>query len=85
MRKILVVAMALVLFVASGCSKKAERVGDKVPTDKLVGEVDNWQLSRDQLEEAVRRLPDEQRQKYSTPEGMAILAQRMMQEQLAYR
>lgn len=85
MRKILVVAMALALFVASGCSKKAERVGDKVSADKLVGEVDDWQLSRDQLEEAVRRLPDEQRQKYSTPEGMAILAQRMMQEELAYR
>jgi peptidyl-prolyl cis-trans isomerase C len=85
MRKTLVVSMALVLFVASGCAKKAEKVGDKVPAEKLVGEVDDWQLSRDQLEEAVRRLPDEQRQKYSTPEGMAMLAQRMMQEQLAYR
>jgi len=60
-------------------------VSDEVPADKVVGEVDDWQLSRDQLEEAVRRLPDEQRQKYSTPEGMAILTQRMMQEQLAYR
>lgn len=85
MRKTLVVAMALVLFIASGCTKKAENVSEKVPADKLVGEVDDWKLSRDTLEEAVRRLPDEQRQKYSTPEGMAILAQRMMQEQMAYR
>jgi peptidyl-prolyl cis-trans isomerase C len=85
MRKTLVVAMALVLSIASGCTKKAEKVSDEVPADKVVGEVDDWQLSRDQLEEAVRRLPDEQRQKYSTPEGMAILTQRMMQEQLAYR
>lgn len=85
MRKILVLAMALALFIAPGCAKKAKKVGEQVPADKLVGQVDDWQLSREQLDAVLRRLPDEQRSKYSTPDGMAKLAQRMMQEQMAYR
>jgi len=85
MRKTLVLATALVLFIAPGCANKAKKVSDKVPADKLVAEVDDWQLSRDKLDEALARMPDEQRAKYSTPEGMAMLAGRMMQEEMAYR
>jgi peptidyl-prolyl cis-trans isomerase C len=85
MRKTLVLAMALVLFIAPGCAKKAKKVSEQMPADKLVAEVDDWQLSREQLDDVLRRLPDEQRTKYSTPDGMAKLTQRMMQEQMAYR
>jgi peptidyl-prolyl cis-trans isomerase C len=85
MRKTLVLAMALVLFIAPGCAKKAKKVSEQVPADKLVAEVDDWRLSREQLDDVLRRLPDEQRTKYSTPDGMAKLTQRMMQEQMAYR
>jgi peptidyl-prolyl cis-trans isomerase C len=85
MRKTLVLATALVLFIAPGCANKAKKVSDKVPADKLVAEVDDWQLSKDQLDLALSHMPDEQRAKYSTPDGMAILAQRMMQEEMAYR
>ncbi len=85
MRKTLVAAMALVLFIAPGCAKKAKKASEQVPADKLVAQVDDWQLSRDKLEETLRRLPDEQRQRYSTPDGMAKLTQRIMQEELAYR
>lgn len=85
MRKTLVLAMALVLFVAPGCAKKAKKVSEQVPADKLVAQVDDWQLSREQLDEALRHLSDEQRTKYSTPDGMATLAGKIMQEELAYR
>jgi EpsD family peptidyl-prolyl cis-trans isomerase len=85
MRKQLVLATALVLFIAPGCANKAKKVSEKVPADKLVAEVNDWQLSRDQLEDVLHRLPDEQRSRYSTPDGMAKLAQRMMQEEMAYQ
>ncbi|HKW15863.1 MAG TPA: peptidyl-prolyl cis-trans isomerase [Candidatus Krumholzibacteria bacterium] len=85
MRKHLVLATALVLFIAPGCANKAKKVSEKVPADKLVAEVNDWQLSQEQLEDVLHRLPDEQRARYSTPDGMAKLAQRMMQEEMAYR
>jgi EpsD family peptidyl-prolyl cis-trans isomerase len=85
MRKTLVWATALVLFIAPACANRAKKVSEKVPPDKLVAEVNDWQLSQDKLDEVLRRLPDEQRSRYSTPDGMAKLAQRMMQEELAYR
>jgi len=85
MRKNVVLALAVVFVISAGCQKKAEKLATNVPADKLVAQVDDWQLSRDQLEDALRRLPDLQRQKYSTPEGMALLTEKMMQDQLAYR
>ncbi len=85
MRQTLVLATALSLVVAFGCSKKAEKVSVDVPEDKLVAEVDDWKLTRDQLDEVLQRLPDAQKTKYATPEGMSILAERMMQEEVAYR
>jgi peptidyl-prolyl cis-trans isomerase C len=85
MRQSLVVATAFSLLVAFGCAKKAEKVSVDVPDEKLAGEVEDWQLSREQLDEVLQRLPDQQRQKYSSPEGMAILTARMMQEEMAYR
>lgn len=85
MRQTLVLATTLSLLLAFGCAKKAEKVSVDVPEDKLAAEVDDWQLSRAQLEDVLRRLPDAQRTKYSTPEGMAALSGRVMQEEMAYR
>jgi EpsD family peptidyl-prolyl cis-trans isomerase len=85
MRKSLVLATALSLVLAHGCTKKAEKVSVDVPDDRLVAEVDDWKLTREQLDEVLQRLPDPQKSKYGTPEGMSVLAERMMQEEVAYR
>jgi len=73
------------LLVFSGCTKKAEKVGGDVPENRLAAEVEDWTLTRDQLDEFLRRLPESQRTKYSTPEGLAELTQKLMQEEMAYR
>jgi peptidyl-prolyl cis-trans isomerase C len=83
MRRTLVLVMAL--FAASGCAKKAEKISVDVPQEKLAATVNDWQLTREQLDDFLRHLPDAQRTKYGTPDGMATLAQRMMQEEIAYR
>ena len=85
MRRYLVLAVAAVLFIAPGCEKKADKAAVNVPDDKLAGEVEDWTLSREELGEFLSHLPDQQRTKYSTPEGMAELTQKLMQEELAYR
>lgn len=85
MRRILVLAAAFGLVVAFGCSKKAEKASVDMPEDKLAATVEDWQLTREELEEFLRRLPDAQRQKYSSPDGMAKLADRILQEEIAYR
>ncbi|HEX6792059.1 MAG TPA: peptidyl-prolyl cis-trans isomerase [Candidatus Krumholzibacteria bacterium] len=85
MRQNLVIAAVLSLLLASGCAKKAEKVNVEVPEDKMAGEVEDWKLTRAQLDEVLSRLPDAQRTKYTTPEGMATLTDRMMQEEMAYR
>ncbi|HET6349438.1 MAG TPA: peptidyl-prolyl cis-trans isomerase [Candidatus Krumholzibacteria bacterium] len=85
MRKTLVLAVALALIVAAGCEKKAKKVTVTVPVEKLAGSVNDWQLTREQVETVLRRMPDAERTKYSTPEGMAKLTQRLMQEQMAYQ
>jgi beta-lactamase class A len=77
MRQSVVLAAALGLAVLFGCAKKAEKVAVDVPEDRLAAKVEDWQLTREQLEEYLRRLPDPQRQKYSTPEGMARLLQKI--------
>jgi len=63
MRQTLVLATALSLVLAFGCAKKAEKVAVDVPDEKLAGEVDDWKLTRDQLEDVLRRLPDAQKTK----------------------
>jgi peptidyl-prolyl cis-trans isomerase C len=85
MRQNVVVALTLILLLASGCSRKAEKLSVDVPEEQLAGEVEDWQLSRTQLDEYLRRLPDAQRSKYNTPQGMATLTTRIMQEEIAYR
>jgi EpsD family peptidyl-prolyl cis-trans isomerase len=78
-------ATAVVLIVAPGCARKAQKVTTRLSEGKLVGEVDNYQISRDQLEEILEHMSDTQRQTYATPEGLAKLTQHLMQEEIAYR
>lgn len=84
MRQTLVTAAVLALLFANGCAKKAEKMTVDVPEDKLAAEVEDWTLTREQLDAVLNRLPDAQRTKYATPEGMALLADRMLQEEVAY-
>lgn len=84
MRQTLVFAVVLALFIASGCSRKAEKLSVDVPEEKMAGEVEGWTITREELAEFLSRLPDPQRARYSTPDGQAMLTSRMMQEEMAY-
>jgi peptidyl-prolyl cis-trans isomerase C len=70
--------------LAGGCSRSDEKAKLDVPDEQLAAEVNDWQLSKAQLEEFLRRLPDAQRRRFDTPEGRADLAQRLMQEEMSY-
>lgn len=85
MRQTLVIAATLSLLLAAGCAKKAEKMSVDVPDEKLAAQVEDWKLTREELDAVLNRLPDAQRTQYQTPEGMALLTERMMQEEIAYR
>ncbi|MDH4036679.1 MAG: peptidylprolyl isomerase [Candidatus Krumholzibacteria bacterium] len=70
--------------VAGGCSRSDEKTSLDVPEDQLAATVEDWQLSRAQLEEFLRRLPEPQRRRFDTPQGRAELALRLMQEEMSY-
>lgn len=84
-RHALLLAALAALLVATGCSKKADEAGTSTPDDRIAATVEDWSLTRDQLEDFLRRLPDTQQRRYDTPQGRAELAEKMMQEELAYR
>jgi peptidyl-prolyl cis-trans isomerase C len=86
MRRYWFVALVALLAAAPGCSKKdGKSASEAVPEGKLAASVEDWELSMDRLEEFLRRLPESQRNRYSSPEGKAELAQKLMQEEMAYR
>lgn len=69
---------------AGACSKKSDQAKVDTPEDQLAASVGDWSISREYLEEFLRRLPEPQRQKFDSPEGRALLAEKLMQEQLAF-
>jgi hypothetical protein len=71
--------------VAGGCSRSDQKAKLDVPEDQLAATVEDWQLTRAELEDFLRRLPDPQRRRFDTPQGRADLALRLMQEELSYR
>ncbi len=71
--------------VAGGCSRSGENARTDVPEDKLAATVEDWQLTREQLEDFLSRLPEQQRRRFDSPEGRAELALRLMQEEMSYR
>jgi EpsD family peptidyl-prolyl cis-trans isomerase len=86
MRRYWIAAVVAALALAPGCSKKAgETASQGLPEEKLAATVEDWSLSREQLDEFLRRLPESQRIKYSTPDGMSELTQKLMHEEVAYR
>ncbi|HEX5131380.1 MAG TPA: peptidyl-prolyl cis-trans isomerase [Candidatus Krumholzibacteria bacterium] len=83
----LVVPMMVVAgFIAGGCSRKDEtKLKLDIPEDQLAAEVNDWQLSKTDFEEFLRRLPENQQRRFNTPEGRADLAKRLMQEEMSYQ
>ncbi len=75
---------ALLLLLAAGCSKKSETAKVDAPEEELAARIGDWTVTREAVEEYLRRMPEQQRVKYDTPEGRALLAEKLMQEELAY-
>jgi parvulin-like peptidyl-prolyl isomerase len=76
--------LALSLVWAGGCSKKAEEAKVETPEDELAARIGDWSITKAYLEDFLRKLPEQQRQKYDSPEGRAVLADKLMQDELAY-
>ena len=84
-RILLPVTLIAAGLMAGACSRSSEKAALDVPEDQLAATVEDWQLSKAQFEEFLRRLPESQRRRFDTPEGRAELALRLMQEELSYR
>ena len=76
--------VTLAALVASGCSKKTDTAQVAPDEEQLAARVGDWSVTREFLDEYLRRMPEPQRAKYDTPEGRAVLAEKLMQEELAY-
>ncbi len=74
----------LAAVLASGCSKKTEPAQVAPDESQLAAKVGDWTITRDFVDDYLRRLPEPQRQKFDTPEGRALLADKLMQEELSY-
>ena len=84
-RHALLLSALVMVAAAGGCGKKTDQAATEVPEDKLAATVEDWSLTREELEDFLRRLPESQQAKYDSPEGRAELAERLMQEEIAYR
>lgn len=69
----------------AGCNRSGEKAALDVREDQLAATVEDWQLTKTEFEEFLRRLPDPQRRRFDTPQGRGELALRLMQEELSYR
>ncbi len=86
MRKLFAVSIVFLgLFVvalAGGCSKGKKAVDDD---KKLAARVNDWTLTRLDLDKAIEGIPENQRKKYSTPEARAELVERYIEEEVYYQ
>lgn len=82
--RILLPMLVLSVVLAGGCSKKSEQAKVDAPEDELAARVGDWSITKVYLEDYLSKLPPQQRAKYDTPEGRGLLAERLMQEQIAY-
>jgi len=82
MAALFIFAGVCVLAVFGGCSKGDK---NKEEASQYAARVNDWTLTRIDLDKAIESLPDHQKQKYSTPEGRAELAERFIEEEVYYR
>ncbi len=69
--------------VAGGCSKK-ETAKVAESEEALAARIGDWSITREYVEDYLRRLPEPQRSRFDSPEGRALLTEKLMQEELAY-
>jgi EpsD family peptidyl-prolyl cis-trans isomerase len=76
--------LVLSAVLAGGCSKKEDAATVETPEEQLAARIGDWTITREFLEDFLRKMPEQQRQKYDSPEGRAVLAEKLMQDELAY-
>ncbi len=81
--RVLLLMVVLSSLAAFGCSKKETAKVDE-SEDALAARIGDWTITREYVEEYLRRMPEPQRTRYSSPEGRALLTEKLMQEELAY-
>ncbi len=79
----LLIMVVLSSLLAGGCSKQETAEVDQ-PDDELAARIGEWTITREYVEEYLRRMPEPQRARFDTPEGRALLTEKLMQEELAY-
>lgn len=82
--KIMLGLMCIV--VAAGCSRgKDSGSGEATGEEGIAARVEDWALTRAELDSLLETLPPDQRQKYSTPGGKAEFASRLIEEELYHQ
>ena len=82
--RILLPLLTLSAVLAGGCSKKDEDAKVDAPEAPMAARIGDWSISKEFLEDFLRKMPESQRQKYDSPAGRAVLADKLMHEELAY-
>ncbi|MDH3217163.1 MAG: peptidylprolyl isomerase, partial [Candidatus Krumholzibacteria bacterium] len=80
----------LVLFiiaslVVSGCGSGEKKASNEEEAVEVAAKVDDWSLSRADLQTVIDGMPESQKSKYDTPGGRAELADLLIAEELYYR
>lgn len=78
----LVAALGALVLVA-GCSKKHKASEEEAA--KYAVKVGDWTMTRLELDQLIQQIPENQRQKYQTPEGKAELADRLIEEEVYHQ
>lgn len=81
---LLVVAVTLTSWL-TGCRSDEPGGASSRDTHELAASVNDWQLTREELEHIIAGLPENQRSTYDTPGGRAELANRMIEEEVFHQ
>jgi hypothetical protein len=85
-RSLLTLAMiALATAMLTGCAGNEETTAEIPNEETLAARVDDWSLTREYLQDYIDSLTDEQRRRYDTHEGRAVMAANMIEEELFHR
>jgi len=71
------------LVIVVGCSKKQKASEEEAA--KYAAKVGDWTMTRQELDQLIESIPENQRQKYRTPEGRAELAERLIEEEIFHQ